>query len=168
MNRVASPIAVVLSPAICIFLMGCSKQSERVDLVTMQVNSFYGPTSDWSIEGLPWEHDVQEIRNSAYEYCLAKHPEDYSCPDVQDMSIKYAVDVEIAVQIVIDAPEKSYLLGMGEPLGHTISLEPKRHNEARQYCFSVYEDAGASDARFLGPCLASTVGGDYFGFLPVP
>lgn len=153
----------ILTPA-------CSNSSNEVDFEGAQRTSYLGATSTWNLSGVPWRDQVQNIRDRAYSYCLRKYPKDNLCFETQDQSIKVAVDVERDVQEVIRHPAKVGILGIGKQFGEAILMQPgqKHFENARAYCFSIYHDSGSADARSLGPCMANTVGWDYFGFLPVP
>lgn len=148
--------------------VACYNGSPEVDLEGTQLSSDLKSKDTWDLTGVPWKDEVQIIRKRAYSFCFQKYPKDEQCPNEQDFSIKVAVDVERSVRDVIRDPTKADILGVGKQYGEAISMQPKLFDEARTHCFSIYRDSGSADARFLGPCLASTVGWDYFGFLPAP
>lgn len=107
------------------------------------------------------------MRERAYGFCNEVRPTDPDCPEIQDLSIKTAAEVDRIVHEVIRSPEASYKLGIGERFAHGISVMPSKFPAAREHCFSIYRDGDSKDARALGPCMASAVGWDYFGFAPV-
>lgn len=159
-------LSALLVPSIV--AVACSNGSPEIDHKDTHLSTYLGATVTWDLTGVPWKDEVQLIRKRAYLFCFQKYPKDEHCPNEQDFSIKVAVDVERGVREVIRDPTKADILGVGEQFGEAISMQPKLFDDARTHCFSIYRDSGSADARFLGPCMASTVGWDYFGFLPVP
>lgn len=148
--------------------VACSNGSPEVGHQDTQLSSDLRAKDTWDLTGVPWKDEVQVIRKRAYLFCFQKYPKDEQCKNDQDFSIKVAVDIERSVRDVIRDPTEADILGVGKQYGEAISMQPGLFDQARTHCFSIYRDSGSADARFLGPCLASTVGWDYFGFLPVP
>ena len=157
----------VLAPLGCL-MCGCSAMVDDGAQQSNTERSYLGPTSSWDVSLVPWASKIEDIRNRAYSFCARRHADDERCNDIQDQSIKTAVVVERTVQGVLRKPDTASTLGLGERFAETLVSYPKGFADARAYCFDVYRDAGSADARSLGPCMASIVGWDYFGFLPVP
>lgn len=82
--------------------------------------------------------------------------------DVQDFSLFSANDAEYLAAVAMRNENYPF------PFAKAIHQHPQAYTQARAFCLEVYVDAGASDARSLGPCLQNAVGGDYFLINPVP
>lgn len=100
------------------------------------------------------------MRDRAYSFCMEKHPNDTMCFKYQDQSLILANHADTAATEFIKQPgEDRYAMALAD--------NPDWLPEVRSHCLSIYRDAGARDARMLGPCMGSMVGFDYFGIVPV-
>lgn len=145
-------------------LAGCSPSpgdvtSDRID--TAQRNSKFGRTADWRISDANWSKNTETMRDRAYRFCIERYEANTNCFNEQDYSLIAANHSETNARRAI-GKESDY------PHFDSIRVRPEAFDEARRYCFSVYQDAGAADARILGPCLSNAIGGDFFGIVPVP
>lgn len=126
-----------------------------------QAQSQWGPTKTWKVTSAQWTKSTQAMRDRGYLFCLRKKAGDQRCFAEQDYSLISANQAETLAAMFVSNVEDSF------PFARGIRDRPFLFTEARRYCLQVYEDAGASDARMLGPCLLNAVGGDYFGIVSV-
>ncbi len=100
------------------------------------------------------------MRDAAYRFCIERHDADTICFNEQDYSLIAANQMETNARRAIRSRSD-------HPFLDAIRARPAAFDDARRYCFSVYRDAGAKDARMLGPCLSSATGSDFFAIIPV-
>jgi hypothetical protein len=147
------------------FLAGCSVSktpTEQERIKQMQASAFLGSTEKWNLSG-EWRISMGEMRDRAYRFCITRHSEDRTCADRQDFSLHAAMNADATADAA-----KSGKVDKEDAIAFSLHLEPKLYEDARKYCFSVYEDAGSEDARALGPCLSNATGSDFFGIRGVP
>ncbi len=101
------------------------------------------------------------MRDHAYRFCIDRYEAATTCFDAQDYSL-------IAANHAESNARRAVRRQTGHPAFDAIRRHPEAFDDARRYCFSTYRDAGAADARMLGPCLSNATGSDFFGIMPVP
>lgn len=102
------------------------------------------------------------MRDRAYGFCIEEKPSAVACLIEQDHALYEYARAFALVRMFRDEQEPVFPYAVGH------KLDLAAFDQARSYCRSIYEDHGARDARMLGPCLAVTVGADYFGIVHVP
>ncbi|PXA88874.1 hypothetical protein DMC47_29505 [Nostoc sp. 3335mG] len=127
---------------------------------TAQRASKFGAVAQWPLSIANWSKATPEMRNAAYRFCIERHGSDTTCFDEQDYSLIVANHMETNARNAIRRES-------GDLFFDAIRARPEAFDDARRYCFSVYRDAGAQDARMLGPCLSSATGSDFFAIIPV-
>ncbi|GGD98874.1 hypothetical protein GCM10011529_01260 [Polymorphobacter glacialis] len=143
---------------------GCSSATSPPTLDEVratQGRSKAGPTENWRVANAVWSKSTQAMRDRAYRFCLTRRPRNTGCLDEQDWSLISANHAETNVSRILTSPDDEY------PYFKAIRDRPASFSDARAFCFQIYDDAGAADARILGPCLLNAIGGDYFGIVPV-
>ena len=129
---------------------------------TLQAESFFGPTGDWKLDASLKLEDVQLMRDRAYRYCFSEKPADADCVKQQDNSLfEYARSFAV-VRMFRSEPQPTF------PFASAHKDNPAAFSQIHDYCRAVYRDAGARDARSLGPCMAAGLGADFFSIVPVP
>lgn len=157
-----------------ILIAGCDEGIAGPDKIVAdaQENSFIGPTSDLEFEDISERSAFSEKRNRAYQFCIDTREvtsDQLMCFDDQDHSLLSARSAITYAESILE----NGLVVDGHEFGaatHEFGIvqNPEIWSQAKEYCFSVYEDAGRNDARMLGPCLTNVVGGDFFRAVPVP
>jgi hypothetical protein len=102
------------------------------------------------------------VRNRAYGYCFAHGRIDLQCASEQDDAVEGAV---LALDIASDQArmrDKSSL-GIKE---HFVATNPEVAPRVAKFCWALYKDHGAADARILSVCLGNLT--DYSPLLPLP
>lgn len=127
-----------------------------------QAKQGLGPTTGWRLAPADWAKKTAEMRDRAYAFCMEKHPNDPGCLADQDQSLVLANHADSVAAMWIKQPDD------GHDYARALAANPDSLPAVRAYCFSIYHDAGARDARMLGPCMQNMIGGDYFGIVPVP
>lgn len=148
---------------ISVVLAGCSPSTNGMDaqIRAAQQASTFGATATWKLSDAIWSTATPAMRDAAYRFCIERHGGDGTCFSEQDYSLIAANHVETNARRAIRS-------GSSAPFFDAIRARPAAFDDARRYCFSVYRDAGAQDARMLGPCLSSATGSDFFAIIPVP
>ena len=148
---------------IAVALAGCSPSPNDVDaqMRAAQRASTFGATATWKLSDANWSKATPAMRDAAYRFCMERLAGDSTCFNEQDYSLIAANHVESNVRRAIRGVSSA-------PFFDAIRARPAAFDDARRYCFSVYRDAGAQDARILGPCLSSATGSDFFAIIPVP
>ncbi|PSJ37876.1 hypothetical protein C7I55_19385 [Sphingomonas deserti] len=149
-----------------LLVAGCSSGNggpTALDVTAAQARSELGSTARWPLDTGLSRDKVQAIRDGAYRFCRDVHPDDTKCFTQQDRSI-FAVNQAARLW-------RSYLAEPSKhgsfPYARAHQNLPDAFQDIVDYCWSTYVDAGKRDARMLGPCLMSAVGGDFFGVVPV-
>lgn len=147
---------------ISVLLAGCSPSTNDVDaqIRAAQRASIFGATATWKLSDANWSKATPTMRDAAYRFCIERHGGDSTCFNEQDYSLIAANHVETNAHSAIRS-------GFIAPFFDAIRVRPAAFDDARRYRFSVYRDAGAQDARILGPCLSSATGSDFFAIIPV-
>lgn len=150
-----------LSFVIVVLLAGCVPSTAEADaqLRSAQQASTFGATTTWRLSTANWSKATPAMRDAAYRFCVERHGADTTCFLEQDLSLIAANHVETNARRAIRTESDG-------PYADAIRARPAAFDDARRYCFSVYRDAGAQDARMLGPCLSSATGSDFFGIIP--
>lgn len=148
---------------ISVLLAGCSPSTNDVDaqIKAAQLASTFGATATWKLSDANWSTATPAMRDAAYRFCIERYGGDSNCFNEQDYSLIAANHVESNVRRAIRGVSSA-------PFFDALRARPAAFDDARRYCFSVYRDAGARDARILGPCLSSATGSDFFAVIPVP
>ncbi|WP_230769399.1 hypothetical protein [Sphingomonas sp. Leaf4] len=157
MGRIQPQIFLLFILAGCSSLPG-DATSDRIDAA--QRAAKFGSTADWKISDANWSKNTRAMRDRAYRFCIERYEANTKCFDEQDYSLIAANHSETNARRAI-VKESGYL-----PFD-SIRSRPEAFDEARRYCFSIYQDAGAADARMLGPCLSNATGSDFFSIIPV-
>lgn len=141
---------------------GCSqKDAAPASFSEAQAKSRMGPVSAWKIDPALPRAELQNMRDRAYRYCVSAKAGDRQCFVEQDLSLfEFARSFAIARFLISeDSPANFYAEGLRS--------DPKAFRRAVAYCYSIYSDHGAADARMLGPCVSPAVGGNFFGIATV-
>ncbi|KQM57942.1 hypothetical protein ASE65_12330 [Sphingomonas sp. Leaf16] len=143
-------------------LAGCFPSSNAVDaqVRSAQRASIFRATATWRLSAANWSRSTPAMRDAAYRFCIARHGADSTCFHEQDYSLIAANHAETNARRAVRSKSDASFFD-------AIRSRPEAFDEARRYCFSVYRDAGAQDARMLGPCLSSATGSDFFSIIPV-
>lgn len=144
-------------------LIGCAKGPPSTKQVaSAEAKSAIGPISKWKLDPAVNRTVLQQMRDRAYEFCLAEKAAGSDCVKDQDWSLfTYANGFAVYRQFRSEADPKF-------PFAVGYKGNPSAFEWPQRYCLSVYVDAGSRDARSLGPCMSAATGGDYFGIVPVP
>lgn len=147
---------------ISVLLAGCSPSTNDVDaqIRAAQRASTFGATATWKLSDANWSTATPAMRDAAYRFCIERHGGDSICFNEQDYSLVAANHAETNARRAIRRET-------GDPSLDAIRARPSAFDDARRYCFSAYRDAGAQDARMLGPCLSSATRSDFFAIIPI-
>ena len=141
---------------------GCSDTRPSLrEIRSWQMSAKAGPTEKWQIFSVAWATNTPAMRDAAYIFCAQKHPADEQCFADQDWSLIAANHAEAIARNYMDHPSPQ------NPRERALADQPRAFEIVRSHCMSIYRDAGSADARMLGPCMMSAVGGDYFSIMPV-
>lgn len=137
-------------------------QPDAQRIADAQTRSFLGRTDQWKLDTALDRPRVQQMRDRSYSYCLSKRPSDEDCFNLQDHSLFEYANAFALVRIYRSEKNPAF------PYARAHKETPAAFEQVYRYCRSVYDDAGARDARSLGPCMSAGVGADFFGVVPVP
>ena len=148
---------------ICFLLNACGNgHDEARRIADLQAKSDLGSTSQWPLDPALAPAQIQEMRDRAYIHCLSKRPSDRACFFEQDKSLVAYANAFRMIR-ALRSDEKP-----ARPFEEAHLRDVTAFDRVHRYCLSVYEDAGARDARSLGPCMSASFGADFFGIIPVP
>ena len=148
--------------ALALVLGACgNRQSDAEQIANLQAKSALGPTAGWKLDPALPQTKVQDMRDRAYRYCLNERASDQNCLGEQDHSLFAYANSFRLVRIFRSESEPTF------PFAIAHKQDPAAFERVHQYCRSVYEDQGSSDARGLGPCMSAGIGADFFGVVPV-
>lgn len=148
--------------ALALVLSACgSRQTDAEQIANLQAKSAIGPTAKWQLDPALPQSQVQDMRDRAYRFCLNEKPADKRCLGEQDHSLFQYSNSFRLVRIFRSESKPTF------PYAIAHKDDPAAFEHILQYCRSVYEDQGSSDARALGPCMSAGFGADFFGIVPV-
>ena len=155
-------------------LNGCTSGDKVSDrkIAEAQMNSFLGPTKKIKFSDSKDEKIFSDSRNRAYDFCLKSKSQGSlldRCFDEQDQSLIAARNSISYAELIQSNGLKIDEHEFG-PLTNEFNIfhHPELWQHAKEYCYSIYNDAGRGDARMLGPCLSDAAGQDFFGLRAVP
>jgi len=132
------------------------RNSDARRIADDQAKSAIGPVAAWKLDPALAQPTLQAMRNRAYAYCMARSKADTTCLNEQDHSLFEYANAFRLVRIFRSDPKPKFRFAVAH------KRDPTLIQKISAYCRSAYEDAGARDARSLGPCMSAGVGGDFF------
>jgi hypothetical protein len=144
-------------------LAACGKSPPNAQVIaSAEAKSTLGPITKWKLDAAVNGMALQQMRDRAYVFCLARKASDKSCAGEQDWSLfTYANAFSLFREFRSEANPTS-------PFAKAYQQRPSAFELPRRYCLSVYVDSGSQDARSLGPCMSVAIGRDYFGVVAIP
>lgn len=146
----------------CLICSTAQAQAQVEEVATRQERSQLGATEQWPLDPALSRSEIQLMRDRAYGFCMVEKASDEGCIDEQDHSLFHYVSSFALVRLfrAERRPTNPFAAGHID--------DPSAFDGMQSYCYSIYSDHGARDARMLGPCMMARLGGDFFGVVSVP
>ena len=162
--KLLRPVSVTRSPPLffvalitaCIgaavnHLPAYASQGRNITIIReAQSRSYWGSDPRW-IDWTGEEGLFRQMRDAGYEFCLRSETLEATCAEQQDEAVHAAVLILMADSDQ-RAMEDKTSLSFKE---RWVAEHPEVSDRIRSYCWGLYNDHGARDARLISSCLGN-------------